>query len=97
MPMVSAPRFFAFAQAGERKGRGAAGGDPEQHILGSDLVKADQPKRVLDLVFGAFHRAGHGVVAARHKERSRSSGQQKVGISSAPSCTASRPEVPAPT
>ena len=64
--------------------------------LSSMSCCAHQPDGLLGLVLGTFDRLQQRIVAAGHQQDQPLAGQLKVGISSAPSCTASRPEVPAP-
>ena len=91
------PARSGFAQTAERERRRAAGRDRDQRVparRSRAARRARRPRR-------SRPRRPRPRAAARRARRpsaapGATAGQPKVGISSAPSCTASRPEVPAP-
>ncbi len=62
--MVSAPACGCQAQAGERVGRGAAGRDGDQHVVGGGGECGHVVGRLVRAVLGVFHRLGQGCGAA---------------------------------
>ena len=88
---------IGLSQAGDREGRRTAGSDRNDNVTGIDPVLSDRrtPSSILSSAPSIERVRAFGPPAITNN--SRSSGQLNVGISSAPSWTARRPDVPAPT
>ena len=98
MPTVIAPRCRARLHRRNGERRVAAGGKADHDIVraDADLLHARRRRPQVN------PRRPRPPAAARLRRRrwrntTRSCGQLKVGVSSAPSCTPMRPDVPAPT
>ena len=96
MPIVSAPRARAALDAGEGERRGAAGREADRHVLRPDpmaaIAASPRSRRSSAFSIARVKAASPPAISST----SRSSGQSKVGGSSAPSCTPMRPDEPAP-
>ena len=84
-------------QRRDREWRCPAGGDRDHHVVRREPRGIDLPDRIVDIVLRALDAGDKRAVAAGDDEADALLGQAKVGVSSAPSWTATRPEVPAPT
>ena len=87
--------FFA-SRMQQRKRRRAAGGDGDQRITCANGVMQHELAACSASSSAPSVERSSASSPPAIKSSSRSGGQLKVGMSSAPSWTASRPEVPAP-